>query len=220
MGDVTVLAVTGLNREAAILAGPGVLTLASGGGAADLADRIEALISPHVAGLISIGIAGALDPSLKIGDVVIATGDESWSARLAASFPEARRGAVVGVDHMVVDAAAKAALRQATGALCVDMESHVTAAVAARRGLPFVALRVVSDAADRALPKAAQVGMRPDGGMDIIAVLKALAADPRQLPALIRTGMEAETAFRTLARVRGRLGPALGLADVQGVHLP
>ena len=119
---------------------------------------------------------------------------------------------------MVVDAAAKAALYASTGALAVDMESHVAAAFAAEHGLPFVALRVISDGADRALPKAAQAGMKKDGGMDILAVLRELAKDPRQLPALIRTGREAEVAFQRLKLLRrhdllGRLGvgdPDLG----------
>ena len=52
--------------------------------------------------------------------------------------------------------------------------------------------------------------MKPDGGMDIGAVLKSLAADLRQLPALIRIGMEAERAFRALATVCRQLGPRLG----------
>jgi hypothetical protein len=146
--------------------------------------------------------------------------DQIWIDRLAAALPEAGRGAIVGSDRMVVDAPAKAALHQATGALCVDMESHIAAEVAAAHGLPFVALRFISDDASRALPKAAQAGMKPDGGMDILAVLKSLAVDPRQLPALIRTGLEAEMAFRALLRGCDRLGPALGFADVEGVHLP
>ena len=52
--------------------------------------------------------------------------------------------------------------------------------------------------------------MRPDGGMDIGAVLIELAKRPWELPALIRTGVEAEAAFRALFRGRQLLGPALG----------
>ena len=118
-------------------------------------------------------------------------------------------GDVLGSDAMVVDAAAKRALFEASGALAVDMESHIAARVAARRGLPFACARVISDGADRALPPAAQAGMRQDGGVDGLAVLRSLAADPRQLPALIRTAMEAETAFRALFRGRQLLGPTL-----------
>jgi hypothetical protein len=145
--------------------------------------------------------------------------DHGWADRLAADLPEARRGVIVGSNHMIIDAAAKAALHRQTGALCVDMESHIAAEVAAARGLPFAALRFISDGADRALPRAAQAGMKPDGGMDLAAVLKSLAADPRQLPALIRTGLEAETAFRALFRGRHRWGAALGFADVESIHL-
>ncbi len=115
-------------------------------------------------------------------------------------------GPIAGVDHMVVDAAAKAALHAQTNALAVDMESHVAGAFAQRHGLPFAALRVISDGADRALPKAAQAGMKKDGGMDIPAVLWSLLKDPRQLPALIRTGREAETAFKALFYVHDLLG--------------
>jgi hypothetical protein len=115
---------------------------------------------------------------------------------------------------MVADVAGKTALYGATGALCVDMESHIAAEAARAHALPFAALRVISDGAERALPRAAQAGMKPDGGMDIVAVLRALAADPRQLPSLIRTGQEAQTAFRALLRSRNRLGAALGFADI------
>ncbi len=115
---------------------------------------------------------------------------------------------------MLADASAKRTARAATGAIAVDMESHIAAAVAVRHGLPFAVARVVSDGADRSLPKAAQAGMAADGSMDIAAVLRALARDPRQLPALIRVGREAETAFRALGRGRDLLGPGIGRADL------
>jgi hypothetical protein len=121
---------------------------------------------------------------------------------------------MLGSDTMIADAGAKAAAHAATGALAVDMESHIAAAVAQRHSLPFAVARVVSDAADRSLPKAAQAGMAADGSMDIVAVLKALAADPRQLPALMRVGAEAGKAFRELRRGRDFLGPGLGRLDL------
>jgi len=39
-----------------------------------------------------------------------------------------------------------------TGAIAVDMESHVVAAVGAAHGLPVAAMRVVTDPAERTLP--------------------------------------------------------------------
>ena len=57
-------------------------------------------------------------------------------------------------------------------------------------------------------------GMTPDGGMDLGGVLASLARDPRQLPALIRTGREAERGFKALDNARRLLGPRLGRLDL------
>jgi hypothetical protein len=105
-------------------------------------------------------------------------------------------------------------LHASSGAIAVDMESHVAARFCAKHGLPLAVLRAVSDGADHALPPAAQRGMRADGSMDIGAVMRALAADPRQLPALIRTGLEAEKGFRALLRGHHLLGPTLGFREI------
>lgn len=207
-----ILAVTGLQRERRILASAEVEVVLGG----DDIDR-------HAAGkrgVISIGIAGALAPDLKPGDWVVADAvrdrdellptDRDWTARLASRLPTAQRGLFVGGDTIAATAAGKAALHRATGAIAVDMESHRAARAAQRRGLPFAAARVISDAADRTLPPAARVGMKSDGNVDLPAVLRSLLMSPWQLPALIRTGLEAETAFRALLRGHRGLGPGLG----------
>ena len=219
MSSALIVAVTGLKREAKLLAGAGVRTIASGGDIHQLEATLEQAFDGAL-GVISIGLGGALATGLKPGDWVVGDAaldgeiryptDPEWTYRLVQRLPGARRGPVVGSDVMVADAAAKAALHATTGALAVDMESHIAARVAARQGLPFAVARTVSDGADRALPKAAQAGMKPDGGMDVWGVIRALARDPRELPALIRTGLEAETAFRALLRGRQLLGPTLG----------
>ena len=218
MARSRIIAVTGLRREAGILAGEGVLAIAGGGDMARLEREIEAAAG-GAAGVISIGLGGALAEGLKPGDWVVADAvidgaarfptDAGWSERLLHALPGARLGAIAGSPVMVADAAAKAALRAASGALAVDMESHLAARVALRLGLPFAAARTISDAADRALPQAAQAGMRSDGAMDVMAVLGALARRPGELPALIRTGIEAEAGFRALLRGRQLLGGAL-----------
>lgn len=219
-----VLAATGLRREARLLAGPEVQVVAGGGDATRLEAMLDRLAGEGASGLISIGIAGALAPGLQPGNWLVATavldGDEAiatdtaWTARLATRLPMAASGLLLGSDAMVAEAAEKVALHRRTGAAAVDMESHVAARVARRHGLAFVAARVISDAAGRSLPPAARVGMRPDGGMDLPAVLQALRAEPRQLPALLRTALEAERAFRALLRGHRLLGTRLGAADL------
>ena len=197
-----------------MLAGAGIVAIAGGGDRARLEAEIEAACA-GATGIISIGLGGALDEGLKPGDWVIGSQvgtfetDREWANRLLSKLPAARLGAVAGSDVMVVDAAAKARLHAATGALVVDMESYIAARVAGRRGLPFAVARTISDGADRALPRAAQAGMRPDGGMDLGAVIASLAQRPWELPALVRTGLEAEAAFGALFRGRQLLGAAL-----------
>jgi len=226
MGHVRLLAVCGLKREAAIVGGPGIVTIAAGGRSTALADRIEREARANaVAGLISIGVAGALDPGLGIGDVVVATEvffdgrrmptDAAWAHSLATLLPQPRAGGLAGAADVVASADGKAALRQATGAIAVDMESHSAAAAAARLGLPFAAARFISDRASDVMPPAARVAMRADGGIALGAIIASLARDLRQLPALMRLGRDSEAAFRALRRGRGLLGPTLGFPEVQ-----
>ena len=217
-----ILIATGLKREARILQGSAVQVVAGGGDCARLERALEDAAA-RAAAVISIGLCGALADGLRPGDWVVATrivsterefeSDPGWTTSLAQRLG-ARPGPMLGSEVIIADASAKRAAHAATGALAVDMESHIAAAVAARHGLPFAAARVVSDGSDRTLPKAAQAGMATDGSMDILAVLIALVADPRQLPALIRVGREAETAFRALGRGRDLLGPRLGRPDL------
>ncbi|OJU46049.1 MAG: hopanoid-associated phosphorylase [Alphaproteobacteria bacterium 65-37] len=222
-----ILAVTGLERERRILtgsaAGQGIEVIVGGGDAARLEREVDRAAG-HASGIISIGIAGALAPQLKPGAWVVADAvrgvdlamptDQAWRERLLARLPGAMQGLVLGGEAIVAIAAEKADLHRTTGAIAVDMETHVAARVAARYRLPLAVARVISDAADRTLPPAARVGMRPDGGIDLPAVLRSLLADPLQLPALIRTGLEAERGFRALLRGHRRLGSHLGGPDL------
>ena len=211
-----ILAAVGMKREARLVMRPGVRAVA-GGGRADLLERrlIQALDGAEA--ILSIGIGGGLDPALKVGDVVIGVevlgpggpwpADPAWRDRLAARLPQARLGAIQGSDEMVLHASDKAALHAGSGALLADMESHVAARIAAQRGLPFAALRVVSDAAATTLPWAVRHGLTPDGGMNLPGVLGALVCAPWQLPGLIRAGRDADLAFAALGRAAdGALG--------------
>jgi nucleoside phosphorylase len=123
-----------------------------------------------------------------------------WISRIAKILP----GAVVGRIHadgaMVVTAAQKEQYHFSERALACDMESHIAAAVARRHGLPFAVARVISDNAQRSLPRAAQVAMSANGGIRIGAVLLAILSRPWQLPALIGVGLDAGRAMRSLVR--------------------
>jgi len=219
-----VLAVAGLAREARIAAGPGVETIQAAGNPALLRALLDARPPRGLRAVVSFGIAGGLDPALQPGDIVVCTHLDA-QARFPADFDLVRRlserlngapdrvvtGGLAGSDVAVMAVADKAALRARTGALAVDMESHVAAAYAARHALPFAAIRVVCDPAGRALPAFAASALTPEGEPDIRAVLAALLRGRARIGELIRLGRDSSAAFAALTRCRARLGPGLGL---------
>jgi hopanoid-associated phosphorylase len=193
-------------------------------GSERLAARLEELIGQAARpcrGIISFGTAGGLEPALPPGACVIADEiaapagrypvDAGWLRALQACLPEATRGTLAGVDQPMFGAADKARLWQSSGARAVDMESHRAALVAQRHGVPFAACRVVVDPAHRSLPAAATAGLREDGTTALMQVVRALAAHPGQLPALIRLASDADAAKRTLRVVRARVGRAFAM---------
>jgi adenosylhomocysteine nucleosidase len=214
-GDV--LAVVGMTREAKILTGASVVI--GGGDLEGLTGRLEEELRGGIAGVVSFGLCGALDPALRVGDLVIGesvadaggcyVADADWAARIAALLPDARLGRFARAERPVASAAEKAALRQSTGAIAVDLESFPVGKLARWFGVPFAVIRAVSDAADRTLPPAAQVGLGVDGRPAIGPVFASLKSNPWQIGALIRTALEAEDGFHALERARQLLGPRL-----------
>jgi len=99
-----------------------------------------------VDGMISTGLCGALDPALRVGDIVVA-GDSPLDAPAPCA-----RGAVHSLDHVAVTAVEKRTLRNQTGAIAVDMESAAIQGKAAEWRVPFLCIRAVSDRAGDALP--------------------------------------------------------------------
>ncbi|MDR6663525.1 hopanoid-associated phosphorylase [Tardiphaga robiniae] len=222
-GDTTdprpVLIVTGLVQEAKIAAGPGMTVICSSSDPVQLRSLLADFDPATIRGVISFGVAGGLDPDLKSGAVVVATevvaGNSRWSAsevlsdELIAGAGVGRqkvfRGGLVGVEKVVTGQAGKAALRSEFGAAAVDMESHIAAEFAAKAGLPFAALRVVSDPAHRALPEIATTAIKPNGDVDLRKVLRGIARNPLVIRALVSTGRDFNRALRSLRDCRSYL---------------
>jgi adenosylhomocysteine nucleosidase len=211
-----VVAVVGLRREAAVLRGLEVVTVAGGGDPGRLAREL-AEATKGADGIISFGMAGALAPDLRLGDWIIGERvgdlrcDPGWAAALARRLPGARTGPLHADGRLIADPAEKAMLHAASGSLAADMESHVAAEAAARSGLPFAVLRCISDEAATALPPAIAAAMKPGGRLALGAVLGSIIRAPGQVPDLLRTAAGFNRAFRALRSGAEQAGPRLAL---------
>jgi hopanoid-associated phosphorylase len=225
----SVLVVTGLAVEARIAAGPGIMALCSGGDPERLRGLLESVEPRGLRAVVSFGLAGGLDPSLRAGDIIIATdvtdvlsGEThartheglmvAFAERLARGRAAALSGSIVGSDAIVVDPAAKAALHE-TGFTAVDMESHVAAEFAATHRLPLGVVRVICDSAARALPPLVGQALGTKGRIELASIMGSLARNPRQLSSLFGTGRDFAAALASLRRSRRLLGLGFGLMD-------
>jgi hopanoid-associated phosphorylase len=216
------IVVVGMAFEARIAASLGVPVICGGDGK-HLATALTHAMAAGCGGLISFGVAGGLAPDLKPGSCVIGSSvldgdvvrptDTRWSQRLMRMIPGSVLGGIAGVGEPLAFASEKRELHQKTGALIVDMESHVVARAAAQHGVPVAAIRVVVDPVTRTIPRSALAGTRPDGTIDPVAVIRSLIRYPRDLAGLLRMSFDARAARATLVRGSGLLGPGLGLLD-------
>ena len=96
--------------------------------------------------LISVGLAGACDPALKIGDLVRpgVVIDRNTGERF---LDEQHESVLVSTDA-ILSVAEKERLRVAYDAAAVDMEAATVARLARAHRLGFRAVKVISDTAD------------------------------------------------------------------------
>jgi adenosylhomocysteine nucleosidase len=194
-------AVTGLEAEARVARRAGLVALPSGGIAAQTTAIAEKLLSDGAEALISFGIAGALAPGLTPGSLLVPravideigtryAADAAWRMQITLALRGAGlrldEGDLLGAREAASSPARKAELHSVTGAVAVDLESHLVARAAARAARPFLVLRAVSDSAAQVLPDAAVHGLAPSGKPALGRVLLSVARDPRQIPALIK----------------------------------
>jgi hopanoid-associated phosphorylase len=218
-----VIAVTGMAFEARIARGDGVDVVFAA--RSDLLERaLSAAVARGCSGIVSFGTAGGLAPDLEPGTLIVADSvdgpfgrfatDAGWSERLAVALgatplgARLRRGTLAAVTAPLTSAHDKQALHRSTGALAVDMESHIAGAVAAAHGLPFAVCRAIVDPAWRTLPPAATAGLRDDGHTALAPILRELVRQPSQLGSLIQLAGDARAARQSLVQARQALGAA------------
>jgi adenosylhomocysteine nucleosidase len=145
--------------------------------------------------IILAGYAGALDPSLRVGDVVLDDCPPMWRKGF-----DGREGKICSSPHIITTGRQKAELFSETGALAVDMESNTVRTWAAAAGLAFVSIRAISDAADQDLNPAILRFIDEYGGIKPFALAGGLLRKPMMLPQLLRLGAASKLAGKNLGR--------------------
>jgi adenosylhomocysteine nucleosidase len=159
---------------------------------------------------IAAGFAGGLNSAYRAGDVLVASKvRDGETQRTFASEPRlvnlaeeggARRiGTLCTSAHAISSVEDKRRLGRTADA--VDMESFFILNEAHERGIPGVAIRAVSDAADERLPLDFSRVLDDRGRVRIAQLAREVARSPQRIPGLIRLGSASRRGAQRLAEV-------------------
>lgn len=168
---------------------------------------------------LSIGLAGALSPQWRVGELVLcervrlsepgnaSEGVIRCSERLLGLAQRVvqerglrgRIGASFTTGHVVSDPQEKRALWGATSLDVVEMESYWVGRAALEARVPFLAIRVISDGAADPLPDIPGV-VTPEGEMRPCRAIPYALRRPAQVPLLLRTAASEYRAVGCLTR--------------------
>lgn len=167
---------------------------------------------------VSSGLAGALRPEYQIGQILAARVVHSETSH--ADVPGSE---LAGSDSLIAFAAEYGATpvdrfytasraigrvdekqHLARTADAVEMESFEILREARAFGIPAIAVRSISDAADEPLPLDMNRIFGDEGEVSIPAVVAEVARHPKSLPGLVRLGQQSKQAAESLAQFLDR----------------
>lgn len=178
--------------------------------------------------VLSVGVAGGLSAKLSAGDLVVCDRIDHESHRhsgvegtvvshaglVEAAVAAARGtglpvsvGSSITVDELAFGAEEKSAHHAWKGHDIVEMESFWVGEAAAKRRLPFLTVRTISD--DSAEPLVKTEGMKPDGNFDQQAFLDYVRHHPEVTPLVARQYESGRIALGNLAIFLGAFLPPL-----------
>ncbi len=162
--------------------------------------------------LVSFGIAGSLESSIHLGDVIVGTRvasakgqwlcDEEWGRKISVKIPLAKRGGVYGSEVLVPTIEEKDALHRDTGCAIVDMESQCAAEVAKEAGLPLAVIRSVCDDSVMNVPPFVMAAISEDGRASARRALTHLILHPTQAKDLVKVIHGTSMALKALNHIR------------------
>ena len=225
---------TGLQRAVSgSIGGRPVLVAVSGIGARAARTAAEACVDLARQGrcgrVVWVGIAGALSPGLRAGDLIVATCVTSSEGPVRTRRHPDTAPKLIALDRDLATTAAASGCAEAVvvstkapavtaderdrlwrlagspDAAAVDMESYEAARVLDAAGLPFAVVRAISDTADDDLPAALEDAVTAKGGISVPRLALALLRRPRAVVPLAAVRLRAARAGRALADVAAAL---------------
>lgn len=184
------------------------------------AEAVDQLLSLNIDGILSFGSAGGLSAELVPGDLIVGSNvvdsmgkswscDQGWTSNLEQSL-DIQGKTVFGSDGLV-NVQAKNRIFNETQAAIVDMESHVVAAKASVKGVPFAILRSVVDPKDFEIPRWVADSIRPNGTISYLPLISGMCIFPWHIGRLATLGGNNKRAMESLGSAVRVLGPGLGL---------
>ena len=167
---------------------------------------------PH--GVLMLGVAGAVDPGMETGQLLLAGNYAvdskedpvsaiapdpemlklAESAAAAARMPVDRNDSLT-VNHLIAEVWEREQLRQQYGVASVNMEDHAVATAVGNSGVPFLSVRVVLDTAEQQLP-----GFLPGLSKGRNAVITEVLIRPWRIPVLLKLKSQMDLCQAVLAR--------------------
>jgi adenosylhomocysteine nucleosidase len=149
--------------------------------------------------VVVVGIAGGVPPTTKLGDVLVpevvvhaATGNEYCASPLGDTVVSGRIRTSddlgVGVAEMLAE-----------GVAACDMETAAVAAVCEDKGVPWTAVRAISDLVGGPVDESLLGLANPDGTGNMRAAAKYLLPRPWKIPGLMKLARDTSAATKAAA---------------------
>jgi|SRR5215469_994528 len=182
-------------------------------------DRFRQVMDTWPSMCISAGLAGALKPLFKIGDLVVARkvgelGTNHWiecDRRLVRAATECgAKFAEACVTSSKILASATQKMAASSGGDIVDMESyHILTAASGKKIPGGLVVRSISDLAREDLPLDFGKVADSKGHLKFSELAKEIGRKPHRIPGLLSFGMNTKRAGKSLADFLDRFIPAL-----------
>jgi nucleoside phosphorylase len=171
-----------------------ILLFVSGVGQKNAINAVD-ILAPKVTHLISWGTAAGLSEMLKPGDLLLPdlildnsekkySTDALFNERLIKSLPNElffERGLLCESVDILTNKEDKRTLHEKSNAFACDMESATIAKLAHQKGIPFNAIRVVTDDYQTSIPKSVYSSINKKGDFSPLKFLGNIVLNPLEI---------------------------------------